>query len=230
MDTRFQLMFAGAGGFLVILFAVGFYPLADFIPPPLPSASAAEIAGMYQQNQLPILSGLLVMMMSFGLVCPFAAVMSMQLNRINGGPSFLSYAQLACGTCGGALVMIPLLLWATAAYRPDRDPDLILMLNDMGWIAFLWPVPVFFLQVVSAGLAILGDKSAQPIFPRWSGFFCLWCALAFLPGLMLIFFETGPFAWNGLLTFWLGATVFFSWYVVMSVVVSRCVIGQRRAA
>jgi hypothetical protein len=230
MNTRYQILLAWSGAVLVLLFAVGFYPLAHFIPPPLPSASAAEIAGMYQQNPLQIRLGLLVMMISFGLVCPFAAVIFIQLSRIQRGPSILPYAQLACGICGGALVMIPLMLWAGAAFRPDRNPELIMILNDMAWISFLWPVPVFFLQVVSTGLAILGDKNDQPILPRWSGFFCLWCAVAFLPGLLLIFFEIGPFAWNGLLTFWLGASVFFTWYMVMSVVMRNCVVRHEAEA
>ncbi|MFT4561779.1 MAG: hypothetical protein ACI9BW_001521 [Gammaproteobacteria bacterium] len=226
MSTRYQLLFAWSGAVLVVVFALGFWPLAHFVPPLLPSASAVEIAGIYQQNPFQIRLGLFVMMVSFGLVCPFAAVISMQLNRIEGGPSMLSYVQLACGTCGGALVMIPLMLWAGAAFRPERSPELILLLNDMGWITFLWPVPPFFLQVVATGLAILGDQNEQPIFPRWSGFFCLWCAVMFLPGLLLIFFVTGPFAWNGLLTFWLGASVFFTWYAVMSMVLRNCIIRQ----
>jgi hypothetical protein len=126
--------------------------------------------------------------------------------------------------------MIPLLLWATAAFRPERSPELTLMLNDMGWIAFLWPVPVFFLQVVFTGLGILSDRNPQLILPRWSGFFCLWCAVMFLPGCLLIFFQIGPFAWNGLLTFWLGATVFFTWYVVMSMVIRKSILQEAQSA
>jgi hypothetical protein len=228
MNTKTELFFAAGGFALVVMFAVGFFPLAHFIPPPLPSAGAAEIAGMYQQNPLKIRLGLFVMMVSFGLICPFAAVISIQLNRMKGGPSIWSYTQLACGACGGALVMIPLMLWAGAAFRPERAPELIVLLNDMAWITFLWPVPPFFLQVVATGFAILSDQSEQTILPRWSGFFCLWCAVMFLPGLLLIFFQTGPFAWNGLLTFWLGATVFFTWYVVMSVVLGKSILRQSK--
>ncbi|MFT4584408.1 MAG: hypothetical protein ACI915_005010 [Gammaproteobacteria bacterium] len=228
MNKGTELLCAWGGLALVVIFAVGFFPLAHFIPPPLPTASAAEIAGMYQQNPLKIRLGLFVMMVSFGLICPFAAVISIQLNRITGGPSILSYIQFACGTCGGALVMIPLMLWAGAAFRPDRAPELIVVLNDMGWITFLWPVPPFFLQVVATGLAILGDRTEQTTLPRWSGFFCLWCAVMFLPGLLLIFFQTGPFAWNGLLTFWLGASVFFTWYAVMSIVLGKSIVRQSR--
>jgi hypothetical protein len=72
-------------------------------------------------------------------------------------------------------------------------------------------------QAVSFGTAVLGDKSDRPAFPRWLGFYNFWVAFCFLPACILVYFKTGPFAWNGLLSFWLAATVFGTYFIVMGV-------------
>jgi len=230
MNTRNELLCAWSGVVFLILFTLGFWPLAHFIPPPLPSASAAEIAAMYQQHGVKIRLGLILMVVSWSLIIPFAAAISIQINRMHGGPSVLSYTQLASASSNAVLTIIPELLWATASFRPEENAELVRVLNDMGWITFLWPVGTFVVQVVATGLATLSDKNEQPIFPRWFGFFCLWCALLFLPGVMLIFFKTGPFAWNGLLVFWLGVVAFFGWYTVTFTVLRASIIRQGQNA
>ena len=42
---------------------------------------------------------------------------------------------------------------------------------------------------------------------------CIWVLLGQLPGQLLFFFKTGPFAWNGLFAFYLPMTVFFVWFI-----------------
>ena len=37
-----------------------------------------------------------------------------------------------------------------------------------------------------------------------------------VPGGFAYFFRTGPFAWNGLLAFWIAAGAFFVWILVMT--------------
>lgn len=230
MNTNQELLCAWSGVGFLILFTLGFWPLAQFMPPPSPTISSAEIAAMYQLHTLQIRFGLVLMVLSWSLIIPFAAVISAQINRMYGGPSALSYTQLAAASSNAVLTIIPELLWATASFRPEQNPELVRVLNDMGWITFLWPVGTFFVQVVAIGFATLGDKHEQPIFPRWFGFFCLWCALLFIPGVMLIFFKTGPFAWDGLLVFWLAVVAFFGWYTVTFAVLHASIIRQSRDA
>jgi hypothetical protein len=230
MNTRSELVCVWSGAVFVALFMVGFWPLANYLPPILPSASAAEIAAMYQEHTLQIRLGLVLMMLAFALILPFAAVISIQISRMEGLPSVLSYTQLAAGSSNAVLAIIPCLLWTTAAYRPERSAESIQIFNDMAWITFLWPVGTFVVQVVALGLATLGDKNERPICPRWFGFFNLWCAVLFMPGAMLTFFKTGPFAWSGLLVFWLGVVAFFGWYTVTFAVLRASIIRQGQDA
>ena len=63
-------------------------------------------------------------------------------------------------------------------------------------------------------ICVLRDSRAEPIIPRWYGYFNLWVATLFIPGGLIYFFKSGAFAWNGAFAFWLPATVFGTWFMV----------------
>ena len=46
-------------------------------------------------------------------------------------------------------------------------------------------------------------------------------AFLFAPSCLLTFFKTGPFAWNGLLSFWVAAGAFGAWFLVMTPLMVR---------
>ena len=121
---------------------------------------------------------------------------------------------------------MPSLIWTAAAFRPERDPELLLLLNDLGWITFLMPFTTFIVQNFAIGFAILGDQRTHPIFPRWRGFFNFWVAVLFIPGGLLTFFKTGPSAWNGLFVWWIPFLVFFTWYLLMFYMLRGVVLRQ----
>lgn len=226
MNTRSQLMCAWSGVLFTMVFMVGFWLIAEFVPPPSPTLTGTEIAAMYQQNTWQIRLGLLMMMACSGFISPFVAAISIQMKRMEGSPSILTYTQLSSGTVGVLFLILPCLIWTVAAFRPERDIELILLLNDLGWIVFLMPFTSFVVQNFAIGFAILGDRNAVPAFPRWMGFFTLWTGVLFIPGALITFFKTGPFAWDGLFAFWIPLVIFFVWYLVMFVYLRQAIIRQ----
>ena len=83
-------------------------------------------------------------------------------------------------------------------------------------------------RAASTYLAAFADRLQRVARARdghwWAGVgLYLWTAFLFIPGGLVTFFKAGPFAWNGLLAFWVAAAVFGSWFIVMSVVVRRAV-------
>jgi hypothetical protein len=70
-------------------------------------------------------------------------------------------------------------------------------------------------MLVALGLAILRDDSEQLVFPRWIAYFNFWVAILSLPGVLIPLFKIGPFAWNGLLAFWVPLVTFGVWGPVM---------------
>jgi hypothetical protein len=93
--------------------------------------------------------------------------------------------------------------FATAAYRPDRHPDLIQVLNDLGWIVFVAPVGMLLVQNLMLSLAIYHDDPVNPVLPRWVGHLSLGVALLVAPAATSVVFDSGPLAWDGLISFWL---------------------------
>jgi hypothetical protein len=113
-----------------------------------------------------------------------------------------------------------------AAFQPERDPEITQALHAAGWlplVALIFPAVV---QNTAIAVATFTDTREQPVFPRWVGYFNIWVALLFLPSGLVLFFKTGPFAWNGIFTFWLAATVFTIWLVTMFVMLRRAIAQQ----
>jgi len=226
MNTKAQLICTWSGMVFSLMFLVGFWPIANFMPPLAPSLPAAEVAAAYQEHTLPIRFGLLMMMTSAGFICPFVAVIAVQMKRIEGSHPALTITQISTGTLNAVFFVVPSVIWTVTAFRPERDPELLLLMNDFGWITFLMPFTTFIVQNFSIGLSILSDKREQPVFPRWLGFFNFWVAVLFIPGGLLTFFKTGPFAWNGLFVWWIPFIVFFAWYMLMFYMLRAAVIAQ----
>src|ERR1700752_5436389 len=90
------------------------------------------------------------------------------------------------------------------------------MLNDLGCFIFLIDCAPVTFWVFAFGAAVLLDRSTQPVFARWTAYFSFWTGLIFFPAGLIIFFKTGPFAYNGVLALYLPAGVFFLWYAVIT--------------
>lgn len=52
--------------------------------------------------------------------------------------------------------------------------------------------------------------------------YSLWVAVL-LPASMILFFKSGPFAWTGVIGFWIPAVVFGTWYLVMTPLLLRAI-------
>ncbi|MGD9663540.1 MAG: hypothetical protein AB7U63_20045, partial [Porticoccaceae bacterium] len=55
------------------------------------------------------------------------------------------------------------------------------------------------------------------------GFYNIAVTTLFLPVGLIFFFKAGPFAWNGMIGFWIPLLDFFIWMVVMTVFLFKAV-------
>ena len=227
MNTKSQKMCLWAGVLCPVFLFAGLWPAAGFFPPHLPTASAEEIAAIYRQNATGIRVGMFLMMIGGALLAPIVAVISAQMRRIeNSRTPVLSYLQLATGSPITLILIIGAMIWSWASFRPDRPPELTLLINDLGWIFFVMPFTLGSIQNLAIGFAIIFDKNRQPVFDRWVGYFNLWMAVFIVPAGLVVMFKTGPFAWNGLLAFWVPASVFFLWFFVMTLALFKAIRQQ----
>lgn len=227
MKTRVQMFCLWCGPAGILFWLVGFYLIGNLIPPPQPSASALQIQAFYLDNRTGIRAGLVMTMVGASLTAPWVAAISSQLKRVEGETSPLAYLQLGCGMLGILLFIFPVMFMQAAAYRPERSADLILLVNDMAWIPFDGVWSLAFIQNLAIALCVFMDKKER-VFPRWFGWYNLWTILLFIPGSLLYFFTTGPFAWNGALSWWLVVVDFVFWFVITFVVVRRAIHSEGR--
>ncbi|MEM9725235.1 MAG: hypothetical protein AAF909_07220 [Pseudomonadota bacterium] len=198
--------------------------IMGYMPPQSPLADPAEVAAHYEERRTLIRLGAALIMSASTLALIWVVSISMQLRRIEGATPTLAVMQLVCGVGGIYGFLIVGAAWTIAAFRPERDPEIIQAWNDFGWVMLLMPIFSLTVQAFAIGFAILSDTRARPLFPRWVGYANYWTGLALLPGIPLTFFKTGPFAWDGVLVFWLALVVFVSWLILMAVTVDRAIL------
>lgn len=195
---------------------------AGWIPLPPPAATPAAVAAMYRDNAAGIKVCSLLMMLSGTLTLPLGAVLTARIRKIEGPNSPLAWMQLAAAAVGAVLFMVPTYFWQAAAYRaPEHADKLLQALNDLAFLPLLSAIFPAQLQLLALGLAILMDSNDPPELPRWTGYLSLWVMVLLLPSALVLFFFTGPFAWNGILTIWLAAIVFIIWFYTMCAVLLK---------
>jgi hypothetical protein len=215
MNTRNQAACAWAGLVGVALILIGML-LAGYIPAPRADATPAEIAAFYRDGTFVIRLGLLIALIGTAGWAALVSVVWVQLNRIEGPRPVMAALQAVAGVACYVFLTLFVVLLAAAAFRPERSPESTQLLHDIGWfMAFLAAIP-FVLQALATGVAILGDTSPQPAYPRWLGYLGLWVALLLAPGDVLLFFHTGPFAYDGVISFWIPLIGFGAWMAALS--------------
>lgn len=230
--NSFNMKLCAWGGFICTLgWLVGFFLVAGFIPPPAPSMSAEAIATIFRENSMGIRLGMIIMVLGSVFYLPWSVAISAQMRRIEAAPAVLSWTQMLMGGLFVWVFLMPAFIWETAAFRPEEtSPELIQRLNDLAWMTFISPVATILVQGICIGLVILQDKRAQPIFPRWVGWFNIWAVIMYLPGGLIPLFKTGPFAWNGLLALWVPVVIFVAWMLGMSVLLLKAIDRQSKEA
>ena len=204
--------------------------IMGFLPPPDPRLSGEEIVALFQEDQGRIQAGGVVMIFGSALLFPWISVISVQLRRTEGAHTPMATTQLASGALGAFLFLTPMIMIQALAYKPENlNPDVAETCYYFAWL-FFCGTPIFaIIQNLAITVAILQDSSPDPVLPRWAGYFNVWAALLFAPGIACYFFDDGPFAWRGVFVWWLPLTVFGVWFVVMTTVLLRAIDAQAAA-
>jgi hypothetical protein len=227
MSHRLQILCAWAGPAAVAITLAGWL-IAGILPIPLGASSTTGEVLRFYGNDTRVLIGLVIAQLGICLVFPLIALIGYFLLRIEGRHPILTFIQLTTGAATGVLLLLPMLLMAVIAFRPDRSPELTVTLNDIAWLLFITPIAPFMIQNVAVGSAILSDP-AQTL-PRWVGYMNFWVAASFLPDVLAFFFHSGPFSWRGIFVFWLALTTYSVFLIGMGLVLRAAVMRSARPA
>ena len=215
---------------VALIWISAFFLFPGFLHPMSPTMSAAEVAGFYRDEAARIrYSMILFNWFGVGLV-PVVVLLALQVRRMAHRTPILSYSLIACAGGPPALFLIANMFWLLGAFRPDRAPDLTMLFNDLAWITFSVMVSYLIAQCLLLALAIYWDRNDTRVFRPWVAHFNVATAVALMPAAFTALALDGPFAWDGLLSFWLKNIAIATWIVVMGVVLGRTIMRQRRGA
>lgn len=215
MNKTNHLLCAHGAIVFAVLLSIGFFFLPGWFPPLKPDLTPEVFAQYFSDHRVQIRLGMTIAAFASAFWWAFSAAIAMQMRRIEGKFPILSYVQMATSSGTVLIVLFACYFILAASYRPDLPAPVARVLVDLGWLMNIGAYPPGLLQNLAIGLCILGDRRETPIYPRWVGYANLWIAMLYLPGAMLPFFHKGPFAWNGVIGFWLVAFFFFGWINMM---------------
>ncbi|WP_158085924.1 hypothetical protein [Mycobacterium arosiense] len=197
---------------------------SHLLPPPSPATSAADITKLFIANSIAIRAACIAMMIAFCFWATFGAAVSVQIRRMESGLPVITYASIALVGVNTVILELIALTWGVAAFRSESlDPEITRTINDWVWFVFIYTTPPFAIWIILIGVAVFKDHNQPPIYPRWVGYLSVWNGLILMPSTSMIFFKTGPFAWNGIACFWLPLIVFTAWYLTMAVMTLKAI-------
>lgn len=221
MNIKDQIFCSWCGvGFMLVLLGA-WAILSGYLPPHSPTMTAHEVAAFYQANPVRIRLGLVLSLLGTVLFIPFSAVISAQMSRIEGKFPVWTYVQLMAAAGTVITFVVPFLIWQTASFRPDRDPNLTQLLNDLAWVPFVAATAPYYIAPIAIAIVGFRDTNPVPFFPRWLCYYNIMATLMVVPGCIIVMFKTGPFAWDGLFGWWIPLIDFGIWFIVMAVVMTQ---------
>lgn len=226
MNTRGQRILLWTVPPAMALFALAFVLFPVMSPPLSPTLTPEEVAAFFREYNTGILGVVILCNLLAGSLVPLFAVTAVQISRTGTSSSVFTYAYIACVGAGTTAFILADYCWGVAAFRPDRDPQLISLLNDMAWFFFIAPVGTIVVQNLCLAISIYLDDRPDPIFPRWVAHFNIVTAVLLIPGAFSFLFKTGPLAWDGAVSFTLRVVVLGSYLVAMFLVLVRVVNRQ----
>lgn len=230
LSARIQRVCVWCGPAFVVLLFGGWGFMGGLFPMMPPDASAAEVAARYASEADLHRLGLVLGMVGVFLSLPFFFAISVQMRRAERGLPLLAGLQILSGILVTVVLMIPMLLFLGASFRPERPAELTRLVNELSYLMLILPWPPIIGQLLALAVCAFNDRGERPVLPRWTGYYQLWNAVLLTPASLIVFFDDGPFAWDGILGFYIPAAVFGSWYLVMTWVLLRAIAQEQEEA
>ncbi|MBV5245786.1 MULTISPECIES: hypothetical protein [Mycolicibacterium] len=218
MNTRGQRILLWTVPPAAALFVLAYFLFPVFSAPLSPTMTPEQVAAFFADNVTGILGvAILCNLIACSLV-PLFAVTAVQISRIGTSSNVFTYAYMLCVGVGLTAFILADYCWAMAAFRTDRDPQLISLLNDMAWFFFIAPVGTIVVANLCLAVSIYLDARPEPVFARWVAHFNVATAVLLVPSAFSLLYKSGPLAWDGAVSFDLRMIVLAVYVAVMFVV------------
>jgi len=198
--------------------------VAKFLPAPHESWTADQVKHFFSSSEHRVRAGLIGYIFIGPLYVPFSLVIARIMRQIEGPGGILNQLEFFGGIGTALVTQFSGVLWLAASFRTgSRSASEVMLLHDVGWFFFDMTFAVTLVQFCAFGIAILLDRRAEPLLPRWLSWLSFAVAATFLPLLVMPFTVHGPFAWGGLFNYYVALGGFFVWIAVVFVYARRAV-------
>jgi hypothetical protein len=200
----------------MVTFGLSWWFLLGMVPPPAPTLPAADVAAYYTEHAGNIKIGAVICSWVSACMVPYSLVIAFQLARIEPGKPVWSVLSLCSGCLMSMFLVFPPIIWGVIAFEPTRPAEITSALNQLANLTLVTTDQFYIFQMIAVWVVAMKAKP-DPLsaFPRWLGWMNLWIAIIFEVGAPSFLFKTGPWAWNGIIVFWLPFTFYFTWQIVM---------------
>jgi hypothetical protein len=221
MSDRYARYGAATGILFVLLVIVGFLVTPK---PPAADASAAEVFEYITDKQNTLHAVQLIFAAAGFFFIWFIGTLRHSLAAAEGGGGRLANTAFGGGLIAIATLMVAFGLAATAALHPaENGPELTHALVDASLLIPAVGAPATAVFFAANGLSIL--RSAY--LPSWLGWLGLVTALFSLIGISAVYTDSGVFAADGVLGFFIGFALFLIWNLAASIVLYRRLVEGR---
>ncbi len=190
--------------FYNILFVV-FFIVTRTQPPPKAWWGLPRIVEWFAGNRIGLLVGFGIFSFMGAVANAATALIAYSIRRMSVSPVFAWSYLLLYSLAAVPGLLLTCIALIVGAMRPDRDPKLVGLLYDMGFISGSGTMGVFLIGSLIWGVAILLDRNA--VLPKWVGYFNICNALTEVVVATCCIVKEGPFAWNGVIAFWINTAV-----------------------
>jgi hypothetical protein len=206
------------------MFGIVFFGVTRTQPPPQAWWGAPRIVEWFDANHLGLLAGFGVIFLLGAFSIASTALIAYSMKRMSVSPAF-AYAYLLLYSLAAVPgMLLTCITLVVGAMRPDRDPQLISLLYDFGFLAFSGTMGIFLVGSVVWAVAILLDKNR--VLPKWFGYLNVCNALTEVVVATCWIMKSGPFAWNGLISFYINMVVFAAYTGVFITLLQRMILRE----
>ena len=188
------------------IFGIVFFGVTRTQPPPKAWWGPEQIVQWFDQHHLGLIIGFGVMFFMGSIVLAATALIAYSMRRMSVSPAYAYTYLILYSLAGVPGLLVTCISLVVGAMRPDRDPALISVLYDMGFLSFSGTMGIFLIGSLIWGVAILLDRNN--VLPKWFGYFNICNALTEVVVATCCIYKVGPFAWNGAIAFYINMVVF----------------------
>lgn len=227
-NLRVQYVVLWSAPVVALILLVLYVAFPGFFPPMSPDMPATEVADFYKANRPLVLFSMQGFNLCGILIVPFLVLIMAQMMRASSESHIFAFSYLTAVVAGMTMLTLSSIFFSVAAFNPGRDPNLVQVMHDLAWITFVAPVGMTVGQLMLLALAIYFDRGHKPVFPKWVGHYALVTAILMVPAVFSAVVHSGPFAWDGFISFWVRNTAYATFLVVMFFVIKTLLDRQVR--